>query len=78
MLIANEQFTREQAEQVVASGDADAVAFGQAFIANPDLPARLAENAPLNSPKPELFYYLGNGTPSTGYTDYPALDSSIS
>ena len=67
--IANEKMTRESAEQVVASGEADAVAFGQLFIANPDLPKRLELNAPLNAPQPETFYHPG----AEGYVDYPAL-----
>ena len=67
--IANEKMTRESAEQVVASGEADAVAFGQLFIANPDLPKRLELNAPLNAPQPETFYHSG----AEGYVDYPAL-----
>ena len=67
--IANEKMTRESAEQVVASGEADAVAFGQLFIANPDLPKRLKLNAPLNAPQPETFYHPG----AEGYVDYPAL-----
>ncbi|MCW0221081.1 MAG: alkene reductase [Prosthecobacter sp.] len=67
--IANEKFTLETGNQVLADGTADAVAFGVPFIANPDLPKRLAQNAPLNSPDPTTFY--GDG--SKGYTDYPAL-----
>jgi 2,4-dienoyl-CoA reductase-like NADH-dependent reductase (Old Yellow Enzyme family) len=67
--IANEKMTRESADQVVASGEADAVAFGQLFIANPDLPERLKRNAPLNAPQPETFYHPG----AEGYVDYPAL-----
>ncbi|GAB3378462.1 alkene reductase [Massilia agri] len=67
--IANEKLTRESAEQLIASGEADAVAFGVWFIANPDLPRRFAQNAPLNQPKPELFYAPG----AEGYIDYPAL-----
>ncbi len=67
--IANEKMTRDSAEQVIASGEADAVAFGQLFIANPDLPERLKINAPLNQPQPETFYHPG----AEGYTDYPAL-----
>ena len=67
--IANEKMTRESAEQVVASGEADAIAFGQLFIANPDLPKRLELNAPLNAPQPETFYHSG----AEGYVDYPAL-----
>lgn len=69
MYIANEKMTRDSADQVVASGEADAVAFGQLFIANPDLPERLKINAPLNQPQPETFYHPG----AEGYTDYPAM-----
>jgi 2,4-dienoyl-CoA reductase-like NADH-dependent reductase (Old Yellow Enzyme family) len=67
--IANEKLTREQAEALVDGGKADAVAFGQAFIANPDLPRRLKEKAPLNTPRPEFYYHPS----AEGYTDYPAL-----
>ncbi len=67
--IANERFTRETADKVLAADDADAVAFGVSFIANPDLPARLAANAPLNEPVRETFYGEGPG----GYLDYPFL-----
>jgi N-ethylmaleimide reductase len=67
--IANERFTREAAEQVIANGEADAVAFGQLFIANPDLPERFATKAPLNKPDPSTFYAPG----AKGYTDYPFL-----
>ena len=67
--IVNEGFTRETADAALARGDADAVAFGVPFLANPDLPRRLALGAPLNSPRPELFYARG----AEGYTDYPAL-----
>ncbi len=69
--IANEGFTRESAEQIVADGGADAVAFGKMFIANPDLVRRFAEDAALNEPVPATFYADG----ATGYTDYPALPS---
>ena len=70
--IANERFTRESAEQVIAAGEADAVAFGELFIANPDLPERFAAGAPLNTPDPTTFY----GTDAKGYTDYPALETA--
>ena len=69
--IANERYTLAQAEQVIKAGEADAVAFGQLFIANPDLPARFAANAPLNAPDPSTFYVPG----PHGYTDYPALSA---
>ncbi len=67
--IANEKYTLEQANEVLAAGEADAVAFGKLFIANPDLPARFAAHAPLNEPDPETFYTHE----AAGYTDYPAL-----
>ena len=67
--IANEKFTFETAEQTVQSGDADAVAFGKLFIANPDLPRRFALHAPLNEPKVPEFYSGG----AEGYSDYPSL-----
>jgi 2,4-dienoyl-CoA reductase-like NADH-dependent reductase (Old Yellow Enzyme family) len=70
--IANEKLSKESAEQLIASGDADAVAFGQWFIANPDLPARLQADAPLNPARPETFYAPG----AEGYTDYPALQAN--
>ncbi len=69
VVITNDGYTRETAEQVVESGEADAVAFGKLFIANPDLPRRFAENAPLNAPVPETFYSHGE----EGYVDYPTL-----
>lgn len=70
--IANESFTKESAEAVIAKGEADAVAFGKLFIANPDLPSRFATGAPLNEPEVASFYGAG----PKGYTDYPALGAS--
>ncbi|OEC33846.1 2,4-dienoyl-CoA reductase [Pseudomonas cuatrocienegasensis] len=69
VFIANERFTKAQANDWLASGKADAVAFGIPFIANPDLPARLQQDAPLNEPHPETFYGAG----PVGYIDYPRL-----
>jgi 2,4-dienoyl-CoA reductase-like NADH-dependent reductase (Old Yellow Enzyme family) len=70
--IANEGFTRETATQVLAAGEADAVAFGKLFIANPDLPQRFALDAALNAWKSETFYRGG----AEGYVDYPQLASA--
>ncbi|SDQ41780.1 alkene reductase [Pseudomonas sp. B21-012] len=67
--IVNERFTKASANTALASGKADAVAFGIPFIANPDLPARLAADAPLNEAHPETFYGKG----PVGYIDYPRL-----
>jgi 2,4-dienoyl-CoA reductase-like NADH-dependent reductase (Old Yellow Enzyme family) len=69
--IANEKFTKETAQQVLDAGEADAVAWGQLFIANPDLVRRFATNAPLNKPNPATYYARGE----TGYVDYPALET---
>jgi len=67
--VANEGHTRDTADALLKDGEADAVAFGKLFIANPDLPRRFALNAPLNTPILETFYASG----PEGYTDYPAL-----
>jgi 2,4-dienoyl-CoA reductase-like NADH-dependent reductase (Old Yellow Enzyme family) len=69
VFIANERFTKDQANAWLHSGKADAVAFGVPFIANPDLPARLAQDAELNPPNPATFYGQG----AVGYLDYPTL-----
>ncbi|HXI71990.1 MAG TPA: alkene reductase [Verrucomicrobiae bacterium] len=67
--IANEGFNQATANQVLAAGEADAVAFGVPLLANPDLPARFRQNAPLNAPDQSTFYAPG----AKGYTDYPVL-----
>ena len=68
--IANNGYDRSLAIDAVETGRADAVAFGRAFIANPDLVQRLRRNAPLNAPDPKSFYTPG----PVGYTDYPSLE----
>lgn len=67
--VANEKFTLESGNAILAAGDADAVAFGVPFLANPDLPKRFASGAALNAPDPSTFYADG----AKGYTDYPVL-----
>ena len=67
--IANEGHTCESAEALLQAGEADAVAFGKPFIANPDLVRRFATGAPLNPPDPQTFYGQG----PVGYLDYPTL-----
>jgi N-ethylmaleimide reductase len=67
--IANNGYDREMAIAAVASGRADAVAFGRAYLANPDLVQRLKRGAALNKPNPQTFYSPG----AAGYTDYPTL-----
>ena len=61
----------EKADSVIAAGDADLVAFGRHFIANPDLPQRLRDGAALNRYDRDTFY----GGTEKGYTDYPFLQA---
>ena len=68
--IVNNGYDRAMAIDEVASGRADLVAYGREFLANPDLPRRLREDAKLNEPDQQTFY--GGG--AHGYTDYPALN----
>ncbi len=77
VLIANEAFSRESAQQVLEAGEADAVSFGKTFIANPDLPRRLQLNVALNPFHPETFYGYGLADPTVGYTDYPSLVAEV-
>lgn len=65
--IANEKFEQRSAEAIISRGDADAVAFGLAFIANPDLVERFQEGHALNSVDFTTLYADG----AHGYTDYP-------
>ncbi len=67
--MVNNGYTKPMAEQAVAGGDADLVAFGRGFIANPDLTRRLREGSPWNTLNRDTLY--GGG--AEGYTDYPAL-----
>ncbi|KAI4707499.1 hypothetical protein J4E89_007603 [Alternaria sp. Ai002NY15] len=67
--IAAGGFNRDNAAPKVESGDADLVIFGRWFIANPDLPKRLAEGLELNQYDRDTFY--GADPPQKGYTDYP-------
>ncbi|MFZ2854907.1 MAG: alkene reductase [Rhodocyclaceae bacterium] len=60
------------AEAILADGRADATVFGGAFLANPDLPERFRQGAPLNAPDKNTFYSPG----AQGYTDYPALSGT--
>ena len=67
--IANEGFTKESAEAILKRGDADSVAFGKLFIANPDLPARFLEETAFNELNAATMY----GSTAEGYTDYPSI-----
>lgn len=76
VFIANQGFTAGEAEAEIATGRADAVAWGKLFIANPDLPMRLARGTDLNMPDSATFYGAAGGDITRGYTDYPALAAS--
>ena len=70
--IANNGYTRDMAIEAVSSGRADMVAFGRAFISNPDLVERLRKDAPLAEGDRATYY--GGG--AKGYTDYPTMDAA--
>jgi N-ethylmaleimide reductase len=69
-IIVNGGYNREKAENVVQSKEAQLVAFGTSFLANPDLPERFATGAKLNEPDSSTFYNGGE----KGYIDYPAMN----
>jgi N-ethylmaleimide reductase len=69
VLISAGGYSAKSADEAIRKGHADAVAFGRLFIANPDLPERFREDAPLNTPDRSTFY----GGTEKGYTDYPSL-----
>jgi 2,4-dienoyl-CoA reductase-like NADH-dependent reductase (Old Yellow Enzyme family) len=72
-LIANLGLTLDLGEALLQSGEADAISWGQLFIANPDLPQRFAEGAELNEPNPDTYYSPG----PEGYIDYPMLAGRV-
>lgn len=64
--------SKAEAESIIADDQADLVAVGRPFIANPDLAERWRTNAPLNEPRQATFY--GGG--AEGYTDYPRIEAA--
>ncbi len=70
--MVNNGYTRELATEVVSSGQADLVAFGRAYVANPDLVERLRTGAPLN----DVDWDHTFGGDERGYTDYPTLETA--
>ena len=73
-IIAAGGFDAGGAEDILERGEADLVAFGRSFIANPDLPDRIRMELPLNAYDRPTFYYGG----SRGYTDYPSAQKGDS
>lgn len=69
VIIGAGAYTAEKAEDLLEKDLIDAVAFGRAYIANPDLVARLKHKKALTPPREEFFY----GGDTEGYTDYPTL-----
>ncbi len=67
------RYTADRADSLLATGLADMVAFGRSFVANPDLPARIANGWPLNPLRAETLY----GGAEEGFTDYPAYPQSL-
>ena len=63
------QPTGQRELQLIADGTADLISYGALFLANPDLPRRLARGGPYNTPQRDTFY----GGAEHGYTDYPFL-----
>ena len=75
VLVTNMGYSAQEATEAIEAGAVDAVAFGTAFLANPDLPERFRRGAPLQAPDPATFYTPG----PVGYTDYPFLgDGDVS
>ena len=69
LLIGNCGYDQATAEQRIADGDADMIAFGRPWITNPDLPERFANDYPL-APSDDMSRWYGGG--AEGYSDYPA------
>ncbi|MEA2987789.1 MAG: N-ethylmaleimide reductase [Alphaproteobacteria bacterium] len=75
-LMVNGGYDARSGNDAIARGEADLVAFGVPFLANPDLPARYLKNAQLNAPDQETFY--AGDEDEKGYIDYPALTAQQS
>jgi N-ethylmaleimide reductase len=72
-IIAAGGFEPDTAEEVVAAGYADLVAFGRHFVSTPDLPKRIQQRLPLNPYNRDTFYTFD----ALGYTDYPVYEQLI-
>lgn len=67
--VMNQGLDKARGEALLDAGHADAIGYGQLFIANPDLPERFRNHSPLNEPDRETYYFNAE----KGYTDYPFL-----
>lgn len=72
-IMVNDSYKQDEAEAVIATGEAAAVSFGRAFIANPDLVARFANGWPLNKIDFTTLYTPGEA----GFTDYPVYSDAV-
>jgi 2,4-dienoyl-CoA reductase-like NADH-dependent reductase (Old Yellow Enzyme family) len=72
-LILNSGYDAQRAQSALGEGGADAISFGRPFIANPDLPRRLAQAIPLQQEKTSDWY----GPTETGYADYPEAPARV-
>lgn len=72
VLLTNGGYDKNSAAEAIRNAQADAITFGQKFLANPDLPERFFNDASLNEPVEETFYSVG----PKGYIDYPSLARS--
>ena len=73
VIVANCGYTQESAEQTIAEGGADIIAFGRPFLTNPDLPERFKNDWPL-TPFEDMSTWYTSG--AEGYTDYPSFEPS--
>jgi N-ethylmaleimide reductase len=71
-LLSAGDIRRSPAQHLCEDGTADLISYGARFLANPDLPRRLARGGPYNRPHRDSFY----GGAEYGYTDYPFLAES--
>jgi N-ethylmaleimide reductase len=75
IIIGNCGYSQEAAEERIAEGNADVIAFGRPFITNPDLPERFKNNWPVNAAEDMSLWYTSG---VEGYTDYAPFKSSTS
>jgi N-ethylmaleimide reductase len=71
-MILNADYDGISGQKVLDAGEADAIAFGRTYIANPDLVERIAKGAPLNKDNAATWYSQG----PEGYIDYPTLSEA--